>query len=408
MDAFKIATHIVQQLVQAGYTAYFAGGWVRDYLMGHPSSDIDIATDAPPQKILDIFPNTIHVGIAFGVVIVSMQGKQFEVSTFRKDFEYEGGRRPTRIEPATPQEDAQRRDFTINGMFYDPLTEVIHDYVHGKEDLEKQVIRAIGDPYERFSEDRLRMIRAIRFSARFGFKMDPDTQEAIAEYSDTLLPAVSMERVWHELQKMAKNPNFEYAIIEMHRLGLLPTIFPVLQKIHLNDIKSYISSYSYFPKEAPTVAYLMELFPYQSKGECTDICRSLRTSNQDIKFVELLFETKELLKQEKEGSSLPEEYTWSHFYAHPHAWTSLEIQAARYPENERQELLHRHQRRIQRLHRHIERIQKKQPLVTSAHLKKAGVLPGIEMGRLLKEAERLSMNHNIEDPDEIIAKILHS
>ena len=137
MDAQAHATEIVKKLNKAGYIAYFAGGWVRDHVMKHPSSDIDIATNAPPEKILDLFPRTILVGLAFGVVIVSVNGHQFEVSTFRKDIGYADGRKPLKIELATPQEDAQRRDFTINGMFYDPQEETIYDYVHGVEDIKR-------------------------------------------------------------------------------------------------------------------------------------------------------------------------------------------------------------------------------------------------------------------------------
>jgi len=132
-EAFAHARAIVTKLVRTGYIAYFAGGWVRDYVMGHPSEDIDIATNASPAEIMDLFPHTILVGLAFGVVIVVIEGHQFEVATFRKDVGYLDGRHPSGIEMSTPQEDALRRDFTINGMFYDPLEEVIHDFVQGGE-----------------------------------------------------------------------------------------------------------------------------------------------------------------------------------------------------------------------------------------------------------------------------------
>ena len=173
----KIATAIVRKLVAAGYTAYFAGGWVRDYLMGHPSEDIDLATDAPPEKIIDLFPKTLLVGVAFGVVVVIVDGHQFEVATFRRDIDYADGRKPSKIELSTAEEDAFRRDFTINGMFYDPLTNQILDYVGGQEDLKKKIIRAIGNPHKRIQEDRLRMIRAVRLSCRFDFQIEEKTKE---------------------------------------------------------------------------------------------------------------------------------------------------------------------------------------------------------------------------------------
>jgi poly(A) polymerase len=225
MDAKYYATLLVKELVKAGYIAYFAGGWARDYVMGHPSADIDIATNAPPEKILDLFPCTILVGLAFGVIIVVIEGHQFEVATFRRDIGYDSGRRPNSIELADPEEDALRRDFTINGLFFDPLEERIIDYVGGIEDIKKRVIRTIGNADERFSEDRLRMIRAIRFAARFGFAIEEETQIGIALNADTLFPAVAMERIWQEFNKMVAYPHFDQALIEMHRLKLLPVIW---------------------------------------------------------------------------------------------------------------------------------------------------------------------------------------
>src|SRR5215469_3788554 len=152
MRNFAHAKQIVQTLAKAGFTTYFAGGWVRDYLMNHPSDDIDIATKAPVDVIQRLFPKTIPVGLAFGIVIVVVEGHQFEVATFRKEKGYVDGRRPTHIESASPKEDALRRDFTINGLFWDPLTETLYDYVEGQKDLVSGIIRAIGDPHARFLE----------------------------------------------------------------------------------------------------------------------------------------------------------------------------------------------------------------------------------------------------------------
>ena len=252
-DTFIHAKAIVAKLTRAGYTAYFAGGWVRDYLMGHPSEDIDIATNASPAEIMDLFPHTILVGLAFGVVIVVIEGHQFEVATFRKDLHYIDGRHPQGIEMATPIEDALRRDFTINGMFYDPLEEVIHDFVHGQEDIRKGIIRTIGDPHERFFEDRLRMLRAFRFSARFAFAIDPETQEAIRENADKLFPAVAMERVWQEFNKMVAYPRFDQAIVEMHRLTLLDVIFPEIAGMHIKELRQRVKNFSHFPPNCPTI-----------------------------------------------------------------------------------------------------------------------------------------------------------
>lgn len=153
MDAYSTGCQIIEKLYQHGYLAYFAGGWVRDFLLGHPSSDIDIATSATPREIESLFSKTIPVGAQFGIVVVIEKKHQFEVATFRKDAEYKDGRRPISIELASPEEDAKRRDFTINGMFYDPIQRRILDYVNGQEDLNLGIIRAIGNPHERFLED---------------------------------------------------------------------------------------------------------------------------------------------------------------------------------------------------------------------------------------------------------------
>lgn len=407
METQEIATEIVKRLVHAGFTAYFAGGWVRDFIMGHPhpSSDIDIATNASPEKILDIFPNTIHVGIAFGVVIVSMHGKQFEVATFRKDMGYENGRTPLKIEPATPQEDAQRRDFTINGMFFDPLENVLYDFVHGAEDIQREIIRTIGIPQERFMEDRLRMIRAIRFTAKLGFHIEMETQEAIKEYASTLFPAVSIERIWQELNRMAKNPRFDFAIVEMHRLGLLGTIFPDIAATHLTEIKKIVSSFAHFPKEAPTIAYLMELFPSKSFHQIEEICKYLKTSNKDIKFAELLLQARELITRDKEAYRIPDHYDWALFYSHPQALLCLEIIAASYSEENREEFFDKQLERRLLLKAHIDRIQQKRPVVNALLLQANGISQGKQLGSLLKEAERMSTNCNIENPEEVI-KIL--
>lgn len=237
MRNFALAKQIVQTLVKAGFTTYFAGGWVRDYLMNHPSDDIDIATEAPVDVIQKIFPKTIPVGLAFGIVIVVVEGHQFEVATFRKEKAYVDGRRPTHVESATPEEDALRRDFTINGLFWDPLTKTLYDYVEGQKDLTLGIIRAIGDPHARFLEDRLRMIRAVRYSTRFNFTIEIETDQAIIAHAKSLFPSVAIERVWQEFHKIARFGKLDISFLELYRLGLLTTIFPELQKLKLQELE---------------------------------------------------------------------------------------------------------------------------------------------------------------------------
>lgn len=395
MDVFKHGKHIVTKLNRHGHIAYFAGGWVRDYYMKHPSADIDIATDATPEKILDLFSNTILVGLAFAVVVVVIEGHQYEVSTFRKDLHYLNGRKPVGIELCGPEEDASRRDFTINGMFYDPLEDRVIDYVGGKADIEKGVIRAIGDPYARFTEDRLRMIRAVRFASRFGFHIDPETEEGIKANADTLFPAVAIERVWQEFNKMAAFPNFDEALVEMHRLGLLSTIFPSLKQLHLKDLKHYVSSLAHFPHPCPTILSLMEVFPQATLEGQLEISQLLRVSGEEARLLHFM----DRLRKACQHQDLAE---WAHLYAHPHSEIGLKVIAARLTEKERQAFLSEHAERQKKLSTHIGRIADKKPLLSASHLIQLGIEPGKGMGKLLKEGERLAIERDLHQPEEVL------
>ncbi len=403
MTSRALATEIVHKLTNAGYTAYFAGGWVRDYLLGHPSEDIDIATDAPPEKILDLFPHTLLIGLSFGIVVVIIDGHQFEVATFRRDMEYVDGRKPTAIELATAEEDALRRDFTINGMFYDPLEDIIYDYVHGKEDLKHKIIRTIGDPYARFTEDRLRMIRAFRFAARFDFTIDFDTREAIRANAPTLFPPVAMERVWNELVKMSTHLHFANTLVDMHRLELLPVIFPTLQGVHLNEIKHRVAPFADFPQDTPTMWFLLELFPDISPGEVKELCTYLKTSKADMELALYLLHVKDAVA--RETSSVVDLLQWATIYAHPAVQQALVVVGVRLSIEMRKELLEKHQKRILQLQMHIQRIRDKKPLVTGTMLQEQGILPGKKMGLLLKEAERLAIIHDDNDSEAVIEKL---
>ena len=405
MKSLELATDVIKKLVRAGYIAYFAGGWVRDYVMQHPSDDIDIATNAPPEVILDLFPRTILVGLAFGVVIVSLDGHQFEVSTFRKDINYKNGRKPEKIELASPEEDAQRRDFTINGMFYDPLENKIHDFVHGMEDIQRRIIRTIGSPDERFLEDRLRMIRAVRFAARFDFAMDVVTQEAIKENSETLFPAVAMERIWQEFTKMSAFPHFDKALVELHRLNLLPVIFPALKGIHLNEIKKRVEPLAHFLPGFPTILFLPELFPDASLDTLIDICRYLKVSSREIGLIEFMFKLRQYVFKDPHLCELEE---WARLYAHRDFPLCLELIAARYSGEQRALFLSAHHDRQARVRTHAQRIRERKPLVTSALLIAHGVSAGKQMGALLKEAENISIRHDLHDPEEVINRLRKS
>ncbi len=205
-EPYAAAVSIVRRLQEHGHVAYFAGGCVRDALRNVPPKDIDIATDAKPEQVQRLFRKTIPVGVQFGVVRVLEGEMEFEVATFRSDGIYLDGRHPAAVHFASPEEDAVRRDFTVNGMFYDPFRESVIDHVNGREDLAGRLIRAIGVPGERFAEDRLRMLRGIRFASTLEFEIEPGTWSAICSLANQIL-AVSPERIRDELLKILGNPN---------------------------------------------------------------------------------------------------------------------------------------------------------------------------------------------------------
>ena len=221
----KTAISIVKKFQKAGYEAYFAGGSVRDMLMGKEPQDYDIATSAKPEEIEELMEKTYPIGKQFGVILVEENGHHFEIATFRSDSSYSDGRRPDAVLFTNAKEDALRRDFTINGLFYDPLKEKILDYVGGQQDLEKKIIRFIGEPHERVKEDHLRLLRGIRFKNNFQFEYDPMTKTAIHELAN-LVDDITRERIQDEMSKMLIHPHRAHSLREMDKFGMLERILP--------------------------------------------------------------------------------------------------------------------------------------------------------------------------------------
>ncbi len=227
---YHVAAAIVRKLRQHGYVAYFAGGCVRDALLSIPPKDIDIATSANPEQVQDLFQRTVPVGIQFGVVRVLIDEMDFEVATFRSDGVYLDGRRPADVRFSTPKEDAIRRDFTINGMFYDPDNDHLIDYVNGREDLSRKLLRAIGQASKRFAEDRLRMLRAVRFAATLSFEIEAETWSAIKREAREIA-IVSPERIRDELLKIMVNPHRLRGFDLLDKSGLLAVILPEVEAL---------------------------------------------------------------------------------------------------------------------------------------------------------------------------------
>jgi poly(A) polymerase len=221
------AKEIVACLQRAGFAAFWVGGCVRDFLLGREPDDFDIATDAKPEQVEKLFKRTVAVGRKFGVMIVVEGGHQFQVATFRAEADYQDGRRPEKIIFANAEADASRRDFTVNGLFYDPLTKKIHDWVGGEKDLRAKIIRTIGKPEERFGEDHLRLLRAVRFAAQLGFEIEAKTFAAVKKLAPKI-KLISAERIRDELLKLFSPPHAARGLVLLRESGLLEHILPEL------------------------------------------------------------------------------------------------------------------------------------------------------------------------------------
>jgi len=219
------AHDVVRRLRAGGFRAYFAGGCVRDSLRGEQPSDFDVATDASADAVQQLFPRTVPVGAQFGVVLVLSDGHPIEVASFRADAEYRDGRHPVSVRAATPEEDAQRRDFTINGMFRDPDNGEVLDFVGGRADLAAGLIRAIGDPAARLREDRLRMLRAVRLAARLGYAIEPATMAAIRAHASELT-GIAWERIGEEIVRILTEGGARRGFELLDESGLLPHVLP--------------------------------------------------------------------------------------------------------------------------------------------------------------------------------------
>ncbi|MFC4993674.1 CCA tRNA nucleotidyltransferase [Rubritalea tangerina] len=226
-ELLNIAQEIASTLRKAGHLCYFAGGCVRDSLLGLSPKDYDIATSATPQQVLDLFPHSDAIGAHFGVILVKYRGVGLEVATFRVDGNYNDNRRPDSVTFSSPEEDAKRRDFTINGIFQDPITGEIIDYVDGEKDLDAGLIKAIGTPAHRFQEDALRLLRAIRFATKLQFQIDPITWQAIQEHAH-LLSSIAVERIQAEFNQILLSPHRARGIELVVSSGLAQHFIPEL------------------------------------------------------------------------------------------------------------------------------------------------------------------------------------
>lgn len=223
----ETATQIVRKLQQAGFSAFWVGGCVRDYLLGREPGDYDIVTSALPEQIEKLFERTIPVGRKFGVIIVLEDNHQFQVATFRAEADYQDGRHPASVVFGDAVADARRRDFTINGLFFDPVERKLHDWVGGEADLRAKIVRTIGSPAERFGEDHLRLLRAVRLAAQLDFSVEPETFAAL-QAAAPKIRAISAERIRDELIKLVSPPHASRGLDLLRQSGLLDEVLPEL------------------------------------------------------------------------------------------------------------------------------------------------------------------------------------
>lgn len=398
-STLEVAKKVLSKLRNAGYQAYFVGGCVRDMLMGKPIQDIDIATNASPVIVSTIFPNTLALGAAFGIIVVKEDGRLFEVASFRNDGNYEDGRHPQRVVFSSMKEDVLRRDFTINGMYYDPFEEKLFDLVEGQKDIEKRVIRAIGHPKLRFSEDKLRILRAIRFSSSLGFALDPATERAIIKEAPTLIHSVSPERIWQELKKMLKKQPHD-ALLLLIKLKVITVIFPELRDVPYGLLRANIEfSKKLNPKDFPEILFLLPLFQGVSEEAAYVAFSRLRISNKELQFIELWYKALPQFQNMQNNRVF-----WAHFLASPTANLLLTLFSAMQKDpSKQQHFISRVQDLESRLEKFILRIKNSSPLISAADLISQGIAPGRLLGDLLKEAETLSIEHDCLDKEKILS-----
>jgi len=280
----QAAIKIIKRLWRNGFEALLAGGCVRDMLLGQRAKDYDVATNAQPKDVIELFRRTLKVGAKFGVVIVLVEDKQVEVATFRTETDYDDGRHPGAVKFVNAAEDASRRDFTINGMFYDPLQKEVIDYIDGQADLKAKIVRTIGKPTERFSEDYLRMLRAVRFSTQLGFAIEPLTWSAICSNA-TKIAKISGERIAIELEGILVNPNRSAGASMLFDSGLTEAVFPGLSS---KQRKTAIEVLGQLRKKVDFALALACLFSGCQTEFAIENCRVLklsRSQNKHIKFL---------------------------------------------------------------------------------------------------------------------------
>ena len=373
----RTAIKVIKRLLRNGFQALLAGGCVRDMLLGRQAKDYDVATEAQPKDVMRLFRRTLKVGAQFGVVIVLLDGQQVEVATFRTETGYTDGRHPGSVEFSTAAEDASRRDFTINGMFYDPLAEEVIDYVGGQADLKVRIVRTIGKPSERFDEDYLRMLRAVRFSTQLDFEIEFATWRAIRRNA-AKIAKISGERIAMELEGILVHPNRAAGTSMLIESGLAKTIFPDLPRA---QAQSAVGVLWHLRKKVDFALALAGFFADAATDTAIQSCRVLKLSRNQNKHIRFLLSNRgRLLDEQMSLAQLKKILT------EPYFWDLYELERAmqKTKDDGRKAIAP-----LTKLRRRIEALGnvelKPKPLLNGHDLIRLGAAPGPALGQLAEE-----------------------
>lgn len=397
MPQWSQAHSICKILREQGHEALFAGGCVRDALLGRPAKDIDIATSATPDQVENLFDKTLPVGKAFGVILVVVDGQTFEVATFRTDGEYRDGRRPEAVQFSSAREDAFRRDFTVNAMFYDPLTEEVLDFVGGQADLKLKRIKTVGNPVTRFQEDALRLFRAVRFAAQLGFEIEESTWKALIRRIEDIR-RVSRERITEEMQKLLLAPFSLTGLKLMEDSGLLNVLIPEnkkpeLQSLWRKGLKSFrLKNF----EEDPVVVWSEFFLRWQAEAEFVFKASSSRFSfsKKLIRGIQFVLENHDRLLDPKERLGIKLHLLGSEF-----GLALLRVLELEFPGEECKAL----EALVSKLRALVNTEgDLPEPLVNGRDLLAFGMKKGPRMGSLLKEAYLLQLERKLFTRDQAL------
>ncbi len=392
----KFALEVVRQLRDAGHEALWAGGCVRDRLLGKVPKDYDVATDALPERVREIFgkQRTIAIGAAFGVITVlgskRLSQDPIEVATYRSDGAYSDGRRPDSVHYTSAAEDAARRDFTINGLFYDPIAEQVIDYVDGQADITNRVVRAIGDAEARFGEDRLRMLRAVRFTATLGFSLDRTTADAVRAHA-AAIGDVSPERIGAEIKRMFADARRSQALMLLDEVGLLKQVLPVFDSGSIHRAHERLGRLNDACAPLALAVLLAEVVPSQARRTA----RELKWTNKEKDHVAWLIEN-------QKGLDKAEERPWSEIQPLLAAEGGADLVELRLALQGERDSTDRSCR--EKLALPPEELDPT-PLVVGADLIAAGLRPGPRFKELLSQARTIQLDGTAKDKTEALQAI---